>query len=129
MVLICYFIGDFMGKMKKIKTALKTLGGKAKTALKSPKVKAGLKIAAGVAAVAVTAGAGVLVGKKLAGGGIKDLISGKKAKKTGARGFISGAKSTKALLKKKYDQRARRKMRLGNLGGAKSDLRKKATVI
>ena len=65
------------------------------------------------------AGAAVGVGLSLLGGG-----SSKKGHGVGGK-----HKSAKALLRKAYERRAKRQIRVGDLGHARRTLRKKATVV
>lgn len=98
----------------KTKTSKKSAGKSVKSALAKSALGGALKIA------------GTIKNKVAAGKGLK-LGSGKR--RGGAKGFGMKRKSVKLRLKKEYDKRALRKIRMGNLGGARRDLRKKATVI
>lgn len=55
-------------------------------------------------------------------------LSGLSSAKSKARG-VGVKKSAKHLLKKAYERRAKREIRMGNLGKARRTLRKKQTVI
>jgi len=93
---------------------------KAKKALKSTKAKSSKKSISKVRAVGL--------GAKAVSGLVGKAVSGFKGKRGGGGGFPKRV-TAKQRLKKAYEKRALYKIRSGNLGGARKDLRKKATVI
>lgn len=108
-----------MGKTRlkdKIKKVAKE-AGKASTVAKVAKF-AGATAGVGLALYGIEKGAEYLGVRGGAG------FIGKRKK--GQKGKVKF--TTKQLLKRAYDKRAKQKLRIGNLGGARKDLYKKRTV-
>jgi len=96
---------------------------KAKAKAKAPKGAKKPSVAKSVA----RAGVESVPGGRLATAGY-DIFSSRKGAKKGAKGFRRRM-SAKMRLKKAYERRAMRALRMGNLGLAKKALRQKASVV
>jgi hypothetical protein len=106
-------------KAQKVKKAVK----------KKTPVKAAIKSSSPTAKKSGIAGVAKGLASKLSGASQLTSVLGLGASRAkGKSGFLR-RKTAKQALKKAYETRAMRKIRQGNLGQARRDLRKKATVI
>lgn len=109
-----------MAKLKKVSTASAAKKAPISKAKNTPKASSPLakKVGSVVSAVAKATPLG-MAANLLSGGGST-------SKRKGVKG---GKLSARVLLKRAYDRRAKRHIRMGQLGQARRDLRKKATII
>lgn len=99
---------------KKSKSILSKVGQSVKSVTSNKSAAAGASTSV---LSKVTSGLGLTSKSAPSAGRVKSMV------------FRGKKRSTKTVLKKAYDKRAIRKIRMGNLGGARKDLMKKATVV